>query len=166
MQVALAPWLLFLPPNALHFEIILNAGDYGFLPLTNRYNRKQRFLTSYPSTSYVSLPCHQAFLEAGSVVVSEPGVVSAVDLVVSEPGVVSAVDLAVSEPGVVSAVDLAVSGPEVVSVVGLAVSGPEVVSAVAVSIVHIFERQVFVNIHIVFAVSFPVSFVGKGGDIL
>jgi hypothetical protein len=153
MEVALAPWLLFLPPNALHFEIILNAGDYGFLPLTNRYNRKQRFLTSYPSTSYVSLPCHQAFLEAGSVVVSEPGVVSAVDL-------------AVSEPGVVSAVDLAVSGPEVVSVVGLAVSGPEVVSAVAVSIVHIFERQVFVNIHIVFAVSFPVSFVGKGGDIL
>ena len=113
-------------------------------------------------------------LSAVGLVVSGPEVVSAVNLVVSGPEVVSAV--AASGPEVLSAVGLVVSGPEVVSAVaasgpevlsavGLVVSGPEVVSAVAASIVHVSERQVFVNIHIVFVVSIPVFVVVEGVDI-
>ena len=53
-----------------------------------------------------------------------------------------------------------VVGPQVVSAVAVVqVAGPEVVSAAAVSIVRVFERQVFLNIHSVFAVSNPASVV-------
>jgi len=62
-------------------------------------------------------------------------------------------------------VSAAVSGLEAVSAVGFAVSGLEAVSAVAVSIVHVSERQVSGNIHIVFAVSIPASFVVEEVDI-
>ena len=55
-----------------------------------------------------------------------------------------------------------------VSVVGVAASGvaePVVVFVAPFSIVHVSERQVFVNIHIVFVVSIPVFVVVVGVDI-
>ncbi|MDH4267219.1 MAG: hypothetical protein OEW45_16435 [Deltaproteobacteria bacterium] len=132
------PWLLFLHPTTLHSKIILNIGDYGFLALTDRYNRWQRFKTSCHPTFYISPPFLQVFLEAESVVVAGPEVVSAV---------------AVSEPGIVSAV--AAPGPEVVFAV--AVSGPGVVSVAVVSIADVAEPRASVDIAVAFAVLVPVS---------
>jgi len=53
----------------------------------------------------------------------------------------------------------------VLFVVGLEVSEPGVVFVAPVSIVHVSGRQVFVNIHIVFAVSIAVSVVVEEVDI-
>jgi hypothetical protein len=131
------------------------------------------FQTICHPTFYV-LPS-RVFLAAESVLVAEPEVFALVfpaadlfpEVVVSvvQPEVVSAVDFEVSELGVVFVPVASVAEPEVVSAAVVFVVGPEIVFVGPFSIVHVSGPQGSVHIHIVFAVSIPVSVVVKGVDI-
>ena len=157
---------MFLPHTALHSKIILKVGDCSFLVLTGRYYREQLFKTSCHPTFYVLPPLLQVFLEAESVVVAEPEVVS-VAAELSPEVVASAAGPEVSEPGVVFvAVDVELSPEVVASAAGPEVSelSPEVVVWAAEPVFDVAEPQVFVDIAVVFVVLVPVSVVAVEVD--